>query len=161
MRQLVRCILLLVAVFALALPALAVEPDEVLDDPLLETRARALSAELRCLVCQNQSIDDSSAPLARDLRLLVRERLVMGDTDQQIVEFLVERYGEYVLLRPAFGPHTLALWGLTPAVMVLLIVMLVLRLRRRKSQKDPDADIVTSMTKSEKAILSTLGNKDK
>lgn len=155
-----RWLLVVFVSFAMALPSLAVEPDEVLDDPLLETRARALSAELRCLVCQNQSIDDSSASLARDLRLLVRERLVMGDTDQQIVDYLVARYGEYVLLRPALGPHTLALWGLTPLVAIAIAIWMFLRIRKRKTAKERDADIVTTMTKSEKAILGTLSNKD-
>jgi cytochrome c-type biogenesis protein CcmH len=94
----------------LAAPAMAVQPDEILQDPKLEARARALSAGLRCLVCQNQSIDDSDAPLARDLRLLVRERLVAGDSDDQIHDFLVARYGEFVLLKPPFAWNTLLLW---------------------------------------------------
>ena len=86
--------------------AWAVQPDEVLSDPALETRARVLSKELRCMVCQNQSIDDSAAPLARDLRVLVRERLTGGDSDQQVLNFLVDRYGEFVLLKPRFAWHT-------------------------------------------------------
>ena len=90
--------------------AVAVEPDEILSDPLLETRARKLSAELRCLVCQNQSIDDSNAPLARDLRLLVRERLKAGDKDDQIIDYVVARYGEFVLLRPRLSAATIVLW---------------------------------------------------
>ena len=93
-----------------AVAALAVEPNEILKDPELEKRARKLSAELRCLVCQNQSIDDSNAPLARDLRLLVRERLTAGDSDDAIIDYIVARYGEFVLLRPQFGWHTLSLW---------------------------------------------------
>ena len=93
-----------------AVNAAAVEPDEILKDPKLEQRARRLSGELRCLVCQNQSIDDSNAPLARDLRLLVRERLKAGDNDKAILDYVVVRYGEFVLLRPAFGMHTLLLW---------------------------------------------------
>lgn len=100
--------------------AYAVQPNEVLPDPALESRARALSAQLRCLVCQNQSIDDSDAPLARDLRLLVRERLVAGDSDAQVTRFLVARYGEFVLLRPPLGPHTLLLW-LTPLLILLAV----------------------------------------
>ena len=99
--------------------AFAVQPDEVLKDPALERRAREISAGLRCLVCQNQSIDDSDAQLAKDLRLLVRERLVAGDTDEQVRDFLVQRYGEFVLLKPAFGAHTLLLW-LTPALVLIL-----------------------------------------
>src|SRR3954463_12760663 len=95
-------------------PAFAVQPDEILADPVLEARARVLSKELRCMVCQNQSIDDSDAPLARDLRLLVRERIATGDTDGQVLDFLVARYGEFVLLKPRFEWHTLLLWLLTP-----------------------------------------------
>jgi cytochrome c-type biogenesis protein CcmH len=93
----------------------AVQPNEILADPALEKRARELSAELRCLVCQNQSIDDSSAPLARDLRLVVRERLVAGDTNEQVMTYVVQRYGEFILLRPPFRLGTLLLW-LTPLV---------------------------------------------
>jgi cytochrome c-type biogenesis protein CcmH len=100
-------------------PVFAVQPDEVLKDPALEKRAREISAGLRCLVCQNQSIDDSDAQLAKDLRLLVRERLVAGDTNQQVEHFLVQRYGEFVLLKPTFGTHTLLLW-LTPALVLIL-----------------------------------------
>ncbi len=96
----------------MALPALAVGADEILPDAAQESRARALSSELRCLVCQNQSIDDSDAPLARDLRLLVRERIKSGDSDASVRAFLVERYGEFVLLKPPLAPHTLLLWML-------------------------------------------------
>jgi cytochrome c-type biogenesis protein CcmH len=96
-----------------------VQPDEVLKDPVLEHRAREISAGLRCLVCQNQSIDDSDAPLAKDLRILVRERLKAGDTDQEVKQFLVQRYGEFVLLQPVFGVHTLLLW-LTPVLVLAL-----------------------------------------
>ncbi len=96
--------------FSMLVQSFAVNPDEVLEDSALETRARALSAEIRCLVCQNQSIDDSDAQLARDLRVLVREKLVEGLSDEEILEFLVARYGEFVLLKPRFGSHTLVLW---------------------------------------------------
>mgnify|MGYP005858098385 CR=1 FL=1 len=113
MRNLLPALLLLHALLAPG-TARAVQPGEVLADPALEARARALSANLRCLVCQNQSIDESDAPLARDLRLLVRERLVAGDSDAQVERFLVARYGEFVLLRPPFAAHTLLLW-LMPA----------------------------------------------
>jgi cytochrome c-type biogenesis protein CcmH len=99
--------------------AQAFQPDEVLSDPKLEARARVLSAELRCLVCQNQSIDDTDAPHARDLRVLIRERLTAGDTDAEAIDFVVDRYGEFVLLRPRFAPHTLVLW-LGPAAILLL-----------------------------------------
>ncbi len=94
--------------------AYAVQPDEIMSDPAMETRARDLSRELRCMVCQNQSIDDSEAPLARDLRLLVRERIAAGDSDAQVIDFLVARYGEFVLLKPRLKPHTLLLWLLPP-----------------------------------------------
>jgi len=112
--------------------AIAVQPDEILKDPALESRARALSRVLRCMVCQNQSIDDSDAPLARDLRILVRERLTSGDSDSQVVDFLVARYGEFVLLKPRLAWHNAVLW-LTPAVALVAgaIAMLVAIRRRR------------------------------
>src|SRR3546814_8109266 len=102
--------LLLVLSLLLAAPALAVEPSEMLDDPVLEQRARDLSAEIRCVVCQNESIDSSNAEIARELRLLVRERLVAGDSDQQVLDYLVARYGDFVLLRPPMKPATYLLW---------------------------------------------------
>ncbi|MBJ6370284.1 cytochrome c-type biogenesis protein [Sedimentitalea arenosa] len=103
----------------LATPAQAVLPDEVLDDPVLEERARELSRELRCLVCRNESIDESNADLARDLRLLVRERLVEGDSNEQALEFIVDRYGEYVLLRPTTGGSNWILWAAGPLMLLL------------------------------------------
>src|SRR6266508_2633369 len=105
-------------VLQFATVAVAVQPDEVLADPKLEARARALSRELRCMVCQNQSIDDSDAPLARDLRLLVRERIATGDSDGQVIDFLVARYGEFVLLKPRLERHTLLLWLLPPLALI-------------------------------------------
>jgi cytochrome c-type biogenesis protein CcmH len=124
------CLIITLLTFV-ALPcAMAVEPDEVLSDATLEARARALSKELRCMVCQNQSIDDSEAPLARDLRILVRERLQAGDSDGQVIDFLVARYGEFVLLRPRFSWHTAVLW-LAPAAMLLVGGCAVLMLARR------------------------------
>jgi cytochrome c-type biogenesis protein CcmH len=111
--------------------AVAVQPDEMLSDPALETRARTLSRELRCMVCQNQSIDDSEAPLARDLRLLVRERLKAGDSDRQVMDFLVARYGEFVLLNPRVTPHSIWLWVIPLGVLVLGAAGLVLHQRRR------------------------------
>ena len=105
----------------------------MLKDPALEQRARNLSQELRCMVCQNQSIDDSEAPLAKDLRLLVRERLVKGDSDKQVLDFLVARYGEFVLLKPPFQLQTLLLWGLSPLVLLIGIGALVVMARRRKA----------------------------
>ena len=117
----------------LASGARAVQPDEVLQDPVLEGRARAISEGLRCLVCQNQSIDDSDAPLAKDLRLLVRERLKQGDSDQQVVDFIVARYGEFVLLKPKFTLHTVLLWLATPAVFAAALLLIWLAYRRRQS----------------------------
>jgi cytochrome c-type biogenesis protein CcmH len=131
---------LVLALTLLAAPnALAVQPDEVMSDPTLETRARALSKELRCMVCQNQSIDDSDAPLARDLRLLVRERLKEGDSDRQIVDFLVARYGEFVLLRPRLAWHTALLWFGPPTLLGVGALGLVLIARRRKRRGLADA----------------------
>jgi cytochrome c-type biogenesis protein CcmH len=112
-------------------PLLAVQPDEMLPNPAQEARARALSQELRCMVCQNESIDDSEAPLAHDLRVLVRERIKAGDTDAQILDFLVARYGEFVLLKPRLSWHTVALWGLPPAILLLGIVLLSISGMRR------------------------------
>src|SRR3954463_1594656 len=111
----IRAILLSLGCFAcLGNPAYAVQPDEIMADSAKEARARDLSRELRCMVCQNQSIDDSEAPLARDLRLLVRERIAAGDSDAQVMDFLVARYGEFVLLKPRLKSHTLLLWLLPP-----------------------------------------------
>jgi cytochrome c-type biogenesis protein CcmH len=117
MMQLRRLIAALIVLLSAAPFAFAVQPDEILADPVLEARARELSKELRCMVCQNQSIDDSEAPLARDLRLLVRERLTAGDSNRQVLDFLVARYGEFVLLRPPFNWHTALLWLLGPLVL--------------------------------------------
>ena len=117
-------------VFLSLSPAVAVQPDEVLPDPTLERRARAISGGLRCLVCQNQSIDESDAPLAKDLRVLVRERLRAGESDEQVESFIVQRYGEFVLLKPTFGLHTALLW-LSP-VLVLGAGLLGLRLALRQ-----------------------------
>src|ERR1700753_3152094 len=122
-------------------PARAVLPDEVMSDPAKEARARQLSQELRCMVCQNQSIDDSEAPLARDLRLLVRERIASGDSDAQVIDFLVARYGEFVLLKPRFERQTLLLWLVPPLVLFGGGLLLWLQARRRKpgaSQVPPD-----------------------
>ncbi|WP_206454878.1 cytochrome c-type biogenesis protein [Aurantimonas marina] len=115
-------------------PAFAVNPDEVLSDPVLEARARELSAGLRCLVCQNQSIDDSNADLAKDLRLLVRERLVAGDTDEEVLDYLVSRYGEFVLLKPRFDWATLALWGAPIILLLGGIGFALTALRNRRSE---------------------------
>lgn len=125
-----RLSLFLAAIMA-PLPAFAVNPDEVLPDPALEARARTISSELRCMVCQNQSIDDSNADLARDLRLLVRKRLGDGDTDQQVLDYIVSRYGEFVLLKPRFAEKTLVLWGAPIVLFVVGGFALVVYARRR------------------------------
>jgi cytochrome c-type biogenesis protein CcmH len=118
---------------ALSSVARAVEPDEMLPDPALEARARALSQGLRCLVCQNESIDDSGAPLAHDIRVLVREHIKAGDTDKQVIDFLVARYGEFVLLKPPLSWHTAALWSLPPGILLIGIAVMVVMARRRSS----------------------------
>ncbi len=121
----------------LALPAAAVQPDEVLPDPVLEERARDISGGLRCIVCRNESIDESNAELARDLRLLVRERLVAGDTDAQVVSYVVNRYGEYVLLRPPMTGSTIALWLAAPVLLLLGLGLSVAYVRRRSRAEAP------------------------
>ena len=124
-KKFIALVIVAVLSFATAVtPSLAVQPDEILPDAAMESRARAMSAQLRCLVCQNQSIDDSNAPLARDLRLLVRERLKAGDSDQAVMDYVVARYGEFVLLKPPFNAATLLLW-LTPLLALLAAIYLV------------------------------------
>lgn len=113
--------------------AFALNPDEVLSDPQLERRAREISAGLRCMVCQNESIDDSNAELARDLRILVRERLTAGDTDKEVQDFVVARYGEFVLLRPRLSANTLLLWGFPIVILLIGGGTLLFSLRRRKA----------------------------
>lgn len=132
-RRLLGFVRLCVCLAAILTPlsAFAVNPDEVLRDPALEARARVISAELRCMVCQNQSIDDSNADLARDLRLLVRKRLGDGDTDQQVLDYIVSRYGEFVLLKPRFTEKTLILWGTPIALFVVGGFALAVYARRR------------------------------
>jgi len=147
-----RGILFLFFFVSLCSSAFAVQPDEVLNDPALETRARALSQTLRCMVCQNQSIDDSDAPLARDLRLLVRERLKAGDSDTQVRDFLVARYGEFVLLEPQRDRRTLLLWSM-PVLVLLLGGLILLRFFRRP-QAAPKA-----LTAEEKRRLKALSSK--
>jgi len=146
-----RLFLALSLILAFAAPSLAVQPDEVLDDPALEQRARDISGDLRCLVCQNQSIDDSDAELARDLRLLVRERLVAGDSDQQVFDYIVARYGEFVLLRPVFQAHTIVLWIAAPVVLLIGAGALVFAVRRRKSAGEGG-----ELTAEERAALEQL-----
>src|SRR3989440_11566815 len=134
MRVLQFLFLFLTLLTANLVPAFAVQPDEILKDPVLEARARTLSQELRCMVCQNQSIDDSDAPLAKDLRVLVRERLTAGDSDNQVIDFLVARYGEFVLLKPRFSMHTLVLWLAPFAALAIGACGLIAFLRRRGTE---------------------------
>jgi cytochrome c-type biogenesis protein CcmH len=133
LRSLLRHVAVLFVVLCAIAPAAAVQPDEVLKDPSLEARARGLSRELRCMVCQNQSIDDSDADLAHDLRVLVRERLTAGDSDSQVIDFLVARYGEFVLLKPRFAWHNAVLWMTPAAVLVAGAVAMFMALRRRRA----------------------------
>ncbi|KGD85793.1 MULTISPECIES: cytochrome c-type biogenesis protein [Rhizobium/Agrobacterium group] len=134
--------------FLNALPAFAVNPDEVLSNPVLEQRARNLSAQLRCMVCQNQSIDDSNAELARDLRVLVRERLSNGDTDSQVIDYVVSRYGEFVLLKPRFSTKTMILWA-TPILLLLIgAIAIFVFVRTRPSQRT-----VAALTPEEQSKL--------
>ena len=137
-----RVMLVLACLWLTVGSSIAVQPDEVLSDAELEARARAISADIRCLVCQNQSIDDSDAPLARDLRLLVRERLVAGDSDEEVVDFLVDRYGEFVLLQPRFGLHTLVLW-IGPFALLALAAFAALK-RRRRAGEDASGEVALS-----------------
>jgi len=146
---------LLLAAFA-APAAYAVQPDEIMSDPAKEARARDLSRELRCMVCQNQSIDDSDAPLARDLRLLVRERIGSGDSDGQVIDFLVARYGEFVLLKPRFTPHTLLLWLLPPLALIGGGLALWFYSRRRANAGNPTDPSLLHLTKEEEARLEHL-----
>lgn len=130
-----RILLLCLAFALLSTPVFAVNPDEVLDDPVLEERAREISSKLRCLVCQNQSIDGSDAALAKDLRVLVRDRLKEGDTDAQIFDYVVARYGEFVLLQPKIGSHTLILWFMPIVVLLFGIGIFVVKSRNAKVTK--------------------------
>jgi cytochrome c-type biogenesis protein CcmH len=145
--------------FALALmmaspPCHAVQPDEIMSDPARESRARDLSRELRCMVCQNQSIDDSEAPLARDLRLLVRERIAAGDSDAQVIDFLVARYGEFVLLKPRLEPRTLLLWLVPP--LALAGGGLALWMQSRRRSRSAAAGELHELTAEEEARLERL-----
>ncbi len=137
----------------IALPLSAVQPDEVLDDPALEQRARDLSKGLRCLVCQNESIDESEAPLARDLRLLVRERLVLGDNDEQAIDFIVDRYGEYVLLRPTVTGSNWLLWAAGPLMLLLASAIGFGYLRSRAGAAEQE---VAALSETEKTRLAEL-----
>jgi cytochrome c-type biogenesis protein CcmH len=153
MKRLVLAIAFVIAIGAS--PLRAVLPDEVMSDPAREARARALSQELRCMVCQNQSIDDSEAPLARDLRLLVRERIASGDSDTQVIDFLVARYGEFVLLRPRFERQTVLLWLVPPLVLFGGGLILWLQARRRKTGRG-EVPATEALTSEEQARLQLL-----
>lgn len=152
MRKLIAISTIVVLATFAAPAAFAVQPDEIMGDPAKEARARDLSRELRCMVCQNQSIDDSEAPLARDLRLLVRERIATGDSDNQVMDFLVARYGEFVLLKPRVNEHTLLLWLVPPLALFGGGVALWLHNRRRKSA----ADASLQLTPEEEARIESL-----
>ncbi|TAV72985.1 cytochrome c-type biogenesis protein [Rhizobium leguminosarum] len=146
-----RRLLLAVALLLMAAPAFAVNPDEVLADPALEARARTLSAELRCMVCQNQSIDDSNADLAKDLRLLVRERITDGDSDEAVLNYIVSRYGEFVLLKPRVSMKTVLLWG-APVLLVLAGGLSLLIFARKRAGKPTGS----KLTADEQVRLSEL-----
>ncbi|MEL6476746.1 MAG: cytochrome c-type biogenesis protein [Pseudomonadota bacterium] len=144
---------LVLALLLLASPAWAVQPDEILDDPVLEERAREISKEVRCLVCRNESIDDSSAGLARDLRLLVRERVLAGDTDQEVKDFLVARYGEYVLLNPPMNLGNLVLWLSGPIIFIAGLGGAIVFLRNRARAEAP---VTAPLSDEERAEVDRL-----
>src|SRR6266436_4341815 len=148
----VRFLLVVLALFG-ATPLYAVQVDEILPDAQLEARARAISHELRCMVCQNQSIDDSEAPLARDLRLLVRERLKAGDSDSQVVDFMVARYGEFVLLKPRVNWHTAILWGAPLTILIIGMFAGFSVLRRSGRTALPE---VASLSEAERQRLDAI-----
>lgn len=148
----IRALALLLAL-VLAPPGLAVQPDEVLDDPRLEERARDISSGLRCLVCQNETIDASNAPVARDLRLLVRERLVAGDTDDEVFAYVQARYGDFVLFNPPWKPSTYLLWTLPFAIMLVAALAFAMFLRRRAR---PQPVAATRLTEEEERAFARL-----
>lgn len=145
--------LLLSAALLVATPAVAVQPDEILDDPALEARARSLSEGLRCLVCRNENIDESNADLARDLRILVRERLVAGDSDEEVIQYLVDRYGEYVLLKPPATGANLVLWIAGPGMLLLAGGIAIFYLRSRRQAAEPETD---GLSEAEKKRLDEI-----
>ncbi len=147
-------------VLAFALAAVAVEPDEILDDPVLEDRARDLSKDIRCLVCQNESIDSSNAELAKDLRVLVRERLVAGDSDQEVRDYLVERYGDFVLLNPPFKPQTYLLWFGPAAILLLGGLAVAAYFRQRRRDSGPALKSAPALSAEEQKRLSEILKED-
>ena len=154
-------IFLLAFILVLSAPVFswaAVQPDEMLQNPVLEARARTLSQQLRCMVCQNESIDESDAPLAHDLRVLVRERLQAGDSDAQVLDFLVARYGEFVLLKPRLSWRTAMLWGLPPGLLLIGITLLVVAaVRRRGRVQEPAPNLTAAEQARLKKILADTG----
>ena len=160
-------LLAMVAALVSTMPAVtpqayAVQPDEVLTEPAQEARARELSKQLRCMVCQNQSIDDSDAPLARDLRILVRERIKAGDSNQQVLDFLVQRYGEFVLLRPRLSWRTVLLWSAAPVLLIGGALALFLMTRRRSGGGPAETSVPQggALTAAEEAKLARLARSD-
>ena len=151
----IRFVLVALALFG-ATPLRAVQVDEILPDARLEARARAISQDLRCMVCQNQSIDDSEAPLARDLRLLVRERLKAGDSDTQVVDYMVARYGEFVLLRPRMSWHTAILWAAPLGILIVGLFAIVVSVLRRSAR--PGLPETAALTESEKLKLNAINS---
>jgi cytochrome c-type biogenesis protein CcmH len=160
--RLLRFVAAAILVLLNAAPSLAVQPDEILPDAALEQRARHLSRELRCMVCQNQSIDDSDAPLARDLRLLVRERLKAGDSDQQVLDFLTARYGDFVLLNPPLNWRTALLWVLPTGLLVFGGIVLLMTAQRQRSRPSATDSLSQQLPLSaeEEARITTLLDKD-
>jgi cytochrome c-type biogenesis protein CcmH len=152
MKKLAGLLLVLLLVLTPAI-AMAVNPNEMLADPVLESRARLISENLRCLVCQNQSIDDSDADLAHDLRVLVRERLTAGDSDDAVVKYIVDRYGEFVLLRPVVAGHTLILWIAAPVLLLAGLIAVVIGARRKRAATQLE------LTDEEEAVLESLQEK--
>lgn len=155
-RNLIAALLLAVAALGAA-PAGAVLPDEMLDDPVLEARAREISKGLRCLVCRNETIDESNAELARDLRLLVRERLVAGDTDEEVVQYIVDRYGEFVLLKPRFNLANAAIWFAGPVVFLIGLGLVVAFVRRQRRPAPVEAPLTPEERRRLEALLSEGG----
>ena len=154
-------IFLLAFILVLSAPVFSwavVQPDEMLQNPVLEARARTLSQQLRCMVCQNESIDESDAPLAHDLRVLVRERLQAGDSDAQVLDFLVARYGEFVLLKPRLSWRTAMLWGLPPGLLLIGITLLVVAAARRRGRaQEPPPNLTAAEQARLKKILADTG----
>ena len=160
MKRLVILLVLLASAACWSAPAFAVEPDEILQDPVLEIRARAISREIRCLVCQNQSIDDSNADLAHDLRLLVRERLVAGDSDDEVRQYLVARYGDFILLRPPIRAATYALWFGPAIMLVLAMIAIAVYFQRQRWRVGAVVDLTPDERRRVDDLLARQRNED-